>query len=60
MCVAYDCVYLESNVYTACDCDSKGQRRAEWGADWWREYTHCEFFTCLYVRQRCVLDGGKM
>lgn len=44
------CQFLESNFYTACDCDGKGERRAEWGPDWWREYTHCEEFSCLHVR----------
>lgn len=52
VCVAYDCVYLESNFYAACDCDSNGERRAEWGPEWWREFTHCEDFTCLYVREK--------
>ena len=56
--MAYSCVYLESNFYTACDCDGNGERRAEWGPDWWREYTHCEEFTCLYVRQQ-QRDAGR-
>lgn len=58
--MAFECAYLESNFYTACDHDSNGERRAEWGPDWWREFTHCEELTCLYVRKRVRRGCGTM
>ena len=57
VCTATSCVYLESNFYTACDCDDNGQKRSEWGADWWREFTHCEDFSCHHA-SNVVPTGG--
>ncbi|CAN0166609.1 unnamed protein product [Ectocarpus sp. 6 AP-2014] len=56
VCVEYDCVYIETNLYTACDCDIFGLRREEWGPDWWREYTHCDEFTCHHGNYLVTLN----
>lgn len=48
----HGCQLVESDYFSVCDCDDAGQEEFQWGADWWREYTHCESFACYHVSKQ--------